>query len=156
MKTETYTLDPITILVEKFAWIFWTVLWASLAFGLGQTDLEYSTRGVYEIPEIITILVTTIMWLSVILQSLKQAFYVYPKPVITRLGNWLLLGSSTIFTFRITWILFIHDYIVHISPIILIGATLMGIGLSLNALSGIIYADKIHYDLKIKGQQNVQ
>lgn len=149
MKSKLYNLDPITSRIDRFAWIFWAILWISLSLGLGHEDLVYSARGILEIPEIITILIVFIMWLSVLLQVIRQAFFNYPKPLLAKLGNWFLIGASTLFTFRLTWILLIKDYIIHISPIILLGAALMGVGLILNAIVGIKYADSLSYGVSI-------
>lgn len=129
-------VDPITASIDKYIWVFWSILWISLALGLGQDELIYKTGGIIEIPEIALIITILVLWVSIILQALRQYYY---NDIITshlaKLGNWFLLGSSTIFTFRLTWISVLQGYPVHISPIIILGTFLLGVGLSFTALS---------------------
>jgi hypothetical protein len=127
-------LDPITTQVERFAWVFWTILWVSLATGLGQEETMFLSGGDLEVLEGFTILVVALMWLAVVLQTIRQLFYSKTGVLLVRIGRWLLLGSSSIFAFRTTWMLVVHGTEMHISPATLFGGGLLAIGLSFNAL----------------------
>jgi len=129
----TISLDPVTKTLEKSAWVFWTILWISLASGLGQNEMVYISGGILEPLEILTILVVIVMWLAVVLQTLRQLFYATVGVQFVRWGRWLLLGASSVFAFRTTWMLVVHGSEMHISPATLFGAGLLGLGLCFNA-----------------------
>jgi len=127
-------VDPVTLALEKFAWIFWTILWISLASGLGQEEVLFISGGEVEGLEFLTIVVVITMWVAVALQTLRQIFYSKTGVWLVRLGRWLLLGASSIFAFRTTWTLVTHGSAMHISPTTLFGAGLLAAGLCVNAL----------------------
>jgi len=127
-------LDPITSWLERSAWIFWTILWVSLAAGLGQEEAIFISGGEVESLELVTMLVVILMWVAVILQTLRQIFYSKTGVWLVRLGRWLLLGASSIFAFRTTWMLVVHGSEMHIAPSTLFGAGLLAIGLCVNAV----------------------
>jgi hypothetical protein len=127
-------LDPITGVLEKFAWVFWTILWVSLATGIGQDEIMFLSGGELELMEVTTIVVVIMMWSAVILQTIRQLFYSESGVLLVRFGRWLLLGASSIFAFRTTWMLITTGSEMHISPATLIGGGLLALGLCVNAL----------------------
>jgi predicted neutral ceramidase superfamily lipid hydrolase len=130
---RTVKLDPLTKVLENIAWIFWTILWVSLATGVGQNEEVFISGGVLEYYEIVTIIVVTLMWLAVLAQTVRQLFYSETGTILVRLGRWLLLGASSIFAFRTTWMLVVYGTAMHISPATLLGGGLLAIGLIVTA-----------------------
>lgn len=126
--------DPFTTLLNKFAWLFWAILWISLSLGVGQEELIVNEKPVlsYDTTTITTI-VCILLWGSVLLQTVRQVYYSHLGHRLVKLGRWLILGATSIFAFRMLYMLTMYGGVPS-SYATLVGVGILSIGLSLNAL----------------------
>lgn len=127
--------DPFTEFLNRYAWAFWALLWISLCLGIGQEEvilssgmpaLNYNTTT-------ITTVVTILLWGAVILQTVRQMYYSHLGHSLVRLGRWMILGATSIFAFRMTYMLALYGGVPS-SYATLVGVGILAIGISLNAL----------------------
>ena len=131
-----YISDPITDKLSKFIWLFWAVLWVSLAVGFGSETnyiIPNVTNG-YEIPGLIAAI---LLWGAVFIQVVKLIYYSQECNYLLKLGRWLLLIATGIFAYRMSYMLVIYGDI-HASLAAIVGAIILAIGLILASLGAMM------------------
>lgn len=126
--------DPITNTLNKFAWAMWAILWLSLSIGIGQEDFYPNTVPIKSADTtVLSTISAVLLWSSVILQVIRQIYYSHLGPGLVKVGRWLILVATTIFAFRMTYMLAAYGGAPS-SSAALIGVSILAIGLSLNAI----------------------
>ena len=125
--------DPFTEFLNRFAWVFWALLWVSLCLGIGQEELIIDRPLLNNNTTTITIIVTVLLWGAVALQVVRQMYYSHLGHKLVKLGRWLILVSTSIFAFKATYMLAIYGGISG-SYATIIGIGVLAIGVSLNSL----------------------
>ena len=66
-----YISDPITNKLSKFIWLFWAVLWVSLAIGFGSETnfVMINTKNGYEVPGLIA---SILLWAALLIQIVNE------------------------------------------------------------------------------------
>lgn len=124
--------DPITQFLNRSAWVLWAVLWISLSLGIGQEEFNPVVFTKYDtyIPSLVAAI---LLWFCVMLQTIRQVYYSHLGHPLVRIGRWIILGATTIFAFRMTYMLSYYGGAPS-SLATLIGVSLLAIGLSLNSI----------------------
>lgn len=126
--------DPITDFLNRSAWILWALLWLSLSLGIGQEEFNIPVNGYVPYNTTVASTIAAILlWACVILQATRQIYYSHLGPPLVKLARWIILGATTIFAFRMTYMLAAYGGAAS-SMATLIGVSLLAIGLSLNAI----------------------
>lgn len=125
--------DPITDFIDKFAWVAWAILWISLSLGVGQE--EFVIPGTAAIPDrlLLSIVASILLLGCVLLQTVRQLYYSNEGPPLVRLGRWIILGATSIFAFRMLYMISAYGSATS-SIAALVGVCLLAVGLSLNAI----------------------
>lgn len=124
--------DPITQFLSRSAWFLWATLWISLFLGMGQEELrpivviEHDTY----IPSLVAAI---LLWSCVTLQAIRQVYYSHLGNSLVKVARWIILGATTIFAFRMTYMLTYYGGAPS-SIATLVGVSLLAIGLGLNAI----------------------
>jgi hypothetical protein len=129
------TFDPITRNLNKFAWIFWIVLWISLSLGIGQDELillEHQSRINYDTTEI-TIIAAVVIWAAVILQAVRQIYYSHTSPFLVKIGRWFIFTATSILAFRTTYMLAMYGGVPS-SRAAIIGIILLAVGICFSSI----------------------
>jgi hypothetical protein len=142
--------DPVTSFLNRSAWIFWAILWISLSLGAGQEELIIREvgPGIQYDTTTATTICTILLWAAIILQIIRQVYYSNQGPKLVRLGRWLILGATSIFAFRMTYMLSQHGGAPS-SYATLIGVSLLALGICLNSIGMMqqsYFQDKYHID----------
>lgn len=127
-----YLSDPITQKLSKYIWLFWAVIWASIIVGIGSD----SAIGIYySVPqhEITGMISATLLWGAVVVQTVKILYYTSKSNNLLKIGRWLLLIATSIFAFRMSFMLAIYGT-VYASLAATIGAAILAVGLILSSL----------------------
>lgn len=124
--------DPITQFLNRSAWIMWAILWISLSLGMGQVQIAPIVTMEYDtfLPSLIT---TILLWSCVTLQAIRQIYYSHLGHPLVKVGRWMILVATTIFAFRMTYMITIYGG-APVALSTLIGTSLLAVGLSLNAI----------------------
>lgn len=127
-----YISDPITHKLSKFIWLFWAVLWVSLAIGFGNETNFVMTdiKNGYQVPGLVA---SILLWAAVLIQIVKLIYYSHECNYLLKVGRWLLLIATGIFAYRITYMLIVYGD-VYTSLAAIIGAIILAIGLTLSSL----------------------
>ena len=127
-----YISDPITNKLSKFIWLFWAVLWVSLAIGFGSETnfVMINTKNGYEVPGLIA---SILLWAALLIQIVKLIYYSHECNYLLKVGRWLLLITTGIFAYRMTYMLIVYGDI-YASLAAIIGAIILAIGLILASL----------------------
>ena len=127
-----YISDPITNKLSKFIWLFWAVLWVSLAIGFGSETnfVMINTKNGYEVPGLIA---SILLWAALLIQIVKLIYYSHECDYLLKVGRWLLLITTGIFAYRMTYMLIVYGDI-YASLAAIIGAIILAIGLILASL----------------------
>lgn len=132
-----YISDPITNKLSKFIWLFWAVLWVSLAIGFGSENnfVMVNAKNGYEIPGLIAAI---LLWGAVLIQIVKLIYYSHECNYLLKVGRWLLLIASGIFAYRMTYMLVVYGDI-YASLAAIVGAIILAVGLILSSLGVMMY-----------------
>lgn len=131
-----YISDPITDKLSKFIWLFWAVLWVSLAIGFGSETnfVMVNAKNGYEIPGLIA---SILLWGAVFIQIVKLIYYSHECNYLLRIGRWLLLIATGIFAYRMTYMLIVYGDI-YASLATIVGAIVLAMGLILASLGAMM------------------
>lgn len=123
--------DPITKFFDKITWIFWILLWVSIVLGVGQdlpmdTAMERTTHW-----ELFTVIITVLAWGATATCIVRQVYYMPPEFSLVKLGNWLILFSTSMLAFRMTYVLLVYgESRIILSSLISMSVLCLGIILS--------------------------
>lgn len=132
-----YISDPITQKLSQFIWLFWAILWVSLAIGLGN-DTKIHSMYIVQGHEIPGTIASILLWGAVVVQIVKLLYYSSTCNMLLKFGRWLLLISTGIFAYRMTHMLIMYGD-VYASMSAIIGAIILAIGLILSSLGVMMY-----------------
>jgi predicted neutral ceramidase superfamily lipid hydrolase len=127
--------DPITKFLDECAWLFWALLWLSLSLGIGQEEMTANQADMFVNYNntTTTIIATILLWGAVVLQTIRQVYYSHTGHILVKIGRWLILCATSIFAFRMTFMLIVYGGTPS-SYATLVGVSLLAVGLSLNSL----------------------
>lgn len=141
--------DPITRLLDKFAWLAWFVLVSSLMFGFGADVSQIPAgRGVGTGAIEFDVAMVTLCWCATLAMFATQLACPNVGNVWERVSRWLMLLAQSVFAFRFTFMLMVNGDI-YAPPVTILAFTLLSIAQLVHCFG--IFARAARYSGKFAG-----